>query len=226
MQSSLKRHRQSDETTLHYGRPSKRITLQSPCPSNALKTNVDETISKAENEISMEVFAQKRCMHKLVTSCYLSYTPCCCACVDIRPNAESYWGYIDGYGDDCILPRWHNYCPGCKLYWREQTKVGENSLNRLACSPSAEITVEVYALHLHYSTTYVVSKDLTLGVIKAEMADFLDCRQSELVLTVNGFPLGPDSLVYGMGAFASSTKQIICNRINEDDSFDYMEDIQ
>lgn len=241
MHSSRKRHRQSDDTASRNGPPSKRITLQSPSSTNTPKTNPDRRISKAENEISLEVNVQKRCMHKLVTSCHLSYTPCCCACVDKRPNASSYLGYIDGEGLVLGFDRWYQYCPGCRrmykpslslktfvdftAYWESQEADGRNLTTRLACSPSAEIMVEADGFHLHYSTTYV-AKDLTLGVIKAEMADFLNCRQSELVLTVNGSPLGPDSLVYGMGAFAPSTKHIMCKVINEDDSFDEMEDVR
>lgn len=34
--------------------------------------------------------------HKLPTSCRLTATPRCCACLDKRPHATSYSKYIDG----------------------------------------------------------------------------------------------------------------------------------
>jgi len=56
----------------------------------------------------------EHCAHKLPTSCRLSATPKCCACLDKRPHSQSYLKYLDGIGFVSQGTRQERYCWYCK----------------------------------------------------------------------------------------------------------------
>ncbi|KAH7117062.1 hypothetical protein B0J11DRAFT_108395 [Dendryphion nanum] len=223
--------RSEDNTRSEYGPPTKRSTPQSCTRRSVAELTTISPTSEAESNTLVESFVQKHCLHKLVTSCILSYTPGCCACADKRPSASKYPGYIDGEGVDFFLSRWDDYCPGCRVFWGEQASSGYTLTERLAYSPSLEFNMMANTSRQQYRTAHVVSKDLKLGAveanIKAEMADFSSPSQLEVVVTSEGLLLGPDSHEYGMGVFASPAREVRCKSISsKDDEDDLMEDVQ
>lgn len=60
------------------------------------------------------------CPHKLPTSCRLTATPSCCACLDRRPHASGYSTYIDGVGLVTRATRWQKYCWFCCQFWNNR----------------------------------------------------------------------------------------------------------
>lgn len=59
----------------------------------------------------------EHCPHKLPTSCRLTATSLCCACLDKRPHSFSYSTYVDGIGMAMRGTRWQKYCWYCKEFW-------------------------------------------------------------------------------------------------------------
>lgn len=56
----------------------------------------------------------EHCAHKLPTSCRLTATPKCCACLDKRSHSLSYLKYLDGIGFVSQGTRQERYCWYCK----------------------------------------------------------------------------------------------------------------
>lgn len=49
----------------------------------------------------------------------------CCACIDTRAERTRYFRYVDGRGMVADAKRWHDYCPGCKIYHRSLQEATE-----------------------------------------------------------------------------------------------------
>ena len=62
----------------------------------------------------------EQCLHKLPTSCRLTATPQCCACLDKRAHSPTYSTYIDGVGMVSRGTRWQRYCWFCKEFWQNR----------------------------------------------------------------------------------------------------------
>ncbi|KAI9723546.1 MAG: hypothetical protein M1828_004142 [Chrysothrix sp. TS-e1954] len=59
----------------------------------------------------------EHCIHKLPTSCRLTATHKCCACLDRRPHSTGYSTYVDGVGLVSRASRWQKYCWFCREFW-------------------------------------------------------------------------------------------------------------